>query len=102
MKELTAEKLLKCRRISVSLIPTDVWVLQQALAQLPDDAVLINVGMDHERHRWQMIVVSDKFGKVTEGMIVPEIVVKIDGRAKKVELVMPMEPANFLSALEEL
>jgi len=101
-QELSPEKLKRARRIQFSLMPTEVWVIAEALKALPKDTILMNVGYEWEKRQWCMIIVSDKFGIVGEGEVCPEIQIRADLKTKKVELIAPIEPENFMDAMKDL
>lgn len=93
---------LKVKRVRFSLLPQPAWVIAETMRQLPKDALIVNVGYEYEKMSWCMFVQSDKFERITEGGECPEIVIKVDHREKKVDLVTQFTPESFLGALEEL
>jgi len=100
--ELTPEFVTRVKKISFSLIPMEAWVFADTIRQLPKDAVIGSITIDHQKMRWNMFVISEKFEKIGEGYDVPEILPKIDGVNKKVELKIPAAMGNFLDELGDL
>ena len=100
IKKIDTEDL-KCRvkRLCFSLNPLESWAVAAIIAQLPEDAMIINASIDHATMRWNLFVRSEKFEKVSEGAIVPEIISKVDRNERKVELVTPAGTESFLSDL---
>lgn len=100
--KLTEDLKARTRKISFSMVPFDAWILVETLKQLPADTVIVAMAQDHLAMRWALLVISEKFQKVTEGSLCPEILPKIDGVNKKVELAMPVGPESFLNELGDL
>jgi len=100
--ELTVSRRAKIKRLRFSLLPQGTWVIEKAMALLPKDALIVNIGYEYDKVSWTMFVSSDTFEEVTEGQSCPEIVAKIDHKKKTVDLVMPLAAENFLDALEGL
>jgi hypothetical protein len=100
--QITPELVQRVKRLSFPLIVMEAWIFAETVRQLPKDAIIGTVTVDNIKMRWNMFVVSEKFEKVAEGYEVPEIMPKIDGVNKKVELMIPSMPGNFMDELGDL
>jgi hypothetical protein len=82
--------------------PQPLWVMQQLFKQLPADTILVGMSEDFKTQRWGWIFASETFGEIPEGQVIPEMVLKINGIKKTIEVIAEISPANFTSALRDL
>jgi hypothetical protein len=83
-------------------IPTPKWVLLEIFKKLPNDAAIINIVTDVERHQYGWIVSSEKFNPVEDGAVLPPAFVKVDGITKTVDLHFEATADSFADALSGL
>lgn len=92
----------RIKRIQFSMTALPAWVFSKTMEALPEDTIILTQGPDYATACWNFIVCSDKFERVEEGTVCPEVKVRVDAKKREVTIVAAMAPDNFMNALGEL
>lgn len=89
-------------RLVFGAVELPKWAAIELMKALPDDAVIKRGYVDNQTMTFGLYVTSERFPKLKEGEIVPELVARFDTRDKSCQISWLPSPSDFEDELARL